>query len=69
MKDTKFKTTIKCSGCVDKVTPFLNEAIGVGNWDVDMNSPIKILTVHGDVDQSKVTNAMEKAGYRAEEIK
>jgi copper chaperone len=69
MKNTKFKTTIKCSGCVDKVTPFLNEAIGAGTWDVDLNNPIKILTVHGDVEQAKVTKAMEKAGYRAEEIK
>ena len=53
MKDTKFKTTIKCSGCVDKVTPFLNEAVGVGNWDVDLNNPMKVLTVRSEVDQSK----------------
>ncbi|HMG93273.1 MAG TPA: cation transporter [Chryseolinea sp.] len=69
MKDTKFKTTIKCSGCVDKVTPFLNEAVGAGNWEVDLNSPMKVLTIHSEVDQSKVTKAMEKAGYRAEELK
>jgi copper chaperone len=69
MKDTKFSTTIKCSGGVDKVTPYLNEAVGVGNWEVDLNSPTKVLTVHGDVDQTKVTKAMEKAGYRAEEQK
>ena len=69
MKNTKFKTTIKCSGCVDHGTRFLKEALGGGKWDVDLNSPIKILTVHGDVDQAKVTKAMEKAGYRAEELK
>jgi copper chaperone len=69
MKDTKFKTTIKCSGCVDKVTPFLNEAVGAGNWEVDLNNPMKVLTVHSEVDQSKITKAMEKAGYRAEELK
>jgi hypothetical protein len=34
-----------------------------------MNSPIKILTVHSDTDQSKIIKAMEKAGYRAEEVK
>ena len=69
MKDTKFKTTIKCSGCVAAVTPFLNETAGAGNWSVDLNSPLKILTVHSDVDQSKIVKAMEKAGYRAEEVK
>jgi len=69
MKETKFKTTIKCSGCVDKVTPFLNEAVGAGNWEVELNNPMKVLTVHSEVDQTKVTKAMEKAGYRAEELK
>lgn len=69
MKDTKFKTTIKCSGCVDKVTPFLNDAAGEGNWDVDLNSPLKILTVHNETDQSKIVKALERAGYRAEEVK
>ena len=69
MKEKKFKTTIKCSGCVDKVTPYLNEAVGAGNWEVDLNSLVKVLTVHNDTDESKVIEAMEKAGYRAEEIK
>ena len=68
MKDLKFKTTIKCSGCVDTVTPFLNEVAGTGNWEVDMNSPTKILTVHSDIDQNKIIKAMEKAGYRAEVV-
>jgi copper chaperone len=68
MEEMKFKTTIKCSGCVDKVTPYLNEAVGKENWDVDLNSPLKILTVHKNIDQSKVVQAMEKAGYRAEEL-
>jgi copper chaperone len=69
MNEKKFKTTIKCSGCVEKVTPYLNEAIGVGNWEVDLNSLVKVLTVHNDTDENKVIKAMEKAGYRAEEIK
>jgi len=69
MTDKKFKTSIKCSGCVDKVTPFLNEAVGTGTWEVDLNSPVKILTIHAEVDSTKVTKAMERAGYRAEELK
>lgn len=47
METIKFKTTIKCSGCVAKVTPFLNEALGEDNWEVDYNNPSKILTVVG----------------------
>lgn len=69
MKDTKYKTTIKCSGCVASVTPFLNEAVGTGNWEVDLDSPLKVLTVHNNQDSAKVIRAMEEAGYRAEELK
>jgi copper chaperone CopZ len=68
METIKFKTTIKCSGCVTKVTPFLNEALGENNWQVDYNNPAKVLTVHGQEDSTKIIEAVEKAGYKAEEI-
>lgn len=66
METIKFKTTIKCSGCVAKVTPFLNEALGEDNWEVDTNDPSKVLTVVGDNDQTSVIQAVEKAGFKAE---
>jgi copper chaperone len=66
METIKFKTTIKCSGCVAKVTPFLNEALGEDNWEVDYNNPAKVLTVVGEKNQDKVIQAVEKAGYKAE---
>ena len=65
METTKFKTTIKCSGCVAKATPFLNEALGEDNWEVDYNNPSKVLTVVGEKDNTKVIQAVEKAGYKA----
>ena len=68
METIKFKTTIKCSGCVAKVTPFLNEALGEDNWEVDYNNPSKILTVVGDKDKTKIVQAVEKAGFKADEI-
>lgn len=68
MEPIKFKTTIKCSGCVAKVTPFLNEALGEDKWEVDYNNPSKILTVEGENDKTKVIHAVEKAGYKAEAI-
>ena len=67
METTKFKTTIKCSGCVEKVTPFLNEALGEDNWAVDYNNPAKVLTVVGENDKAKIIEAVEKAGFKAEE--
>ena len=68
METIKFKTTIKCSGCVAKVTPFLNEALGEDNWEVDFNNPSKILTVVGEKDETKIIQAVEKAGCKAEAV-
>jgi len=66
METSKFKTTIKCSGCVANVTPFLNEALGENNWQVDYTNPAKVLTVVGEQDNAKVIRAVEQAGYKAE---
>lgn len=66
--ETKFKTNIKCDGCIAKVTPSLNEAVGQNNWKVDLASATKTLTVEGESDQQKVIKALEKVGYKAEVI-
>ena len=69
METKQFKTNIKCSGCVAKVTPGLNETAGENNWNVDLQSPEKILTISGDsVDKEKISKALEEAGYHAEEL-
>lgn len=68
METIRFKTTIKCSGCVAKATPFLNEALGEDNWEVDTNNPAKVLTVLGEKDDVKVIEAVERAGYKAERL-
>ena len=68
MEALKFKTNIKCSGCVAAVTPFLNEDVGEAKWNVDTNDPSKVLTVTGESDHDKVIKAVQKAGYKAERI-
>ena len=68
METKQFKTTIKCSGCVAKATPHLDETVGAEQWKVDINDPSKILTVPGHIDESKVKAALEKAGFKAERI-
>jgi copper chaperone len=68
METSKFKTNIKCSGCVATVTPFLDEALGSGNWNADYNDPQKILTVTVHKDAIEVINALAKAGYKGERI-
>jgi copper chaperone len=68
METLKFKTNIKCSGCIAKVTANLNESAGEGNWEVDLNSPAKVLTVKGETNADKIKTAVEKVGYKAETI-
>lgn len=65
----KFKTTINCGGCLAAVTPSLNQSVGEGNWQVDIDNPDKILTVNaGTVDAGTVVAAVGKAGFKAEAI-
>lgn len=68
METNKFKTNIKCTGCIATVTPFLDEAVGEEKWEVDLTDPSKILTVKTEADKDVVLKALEKAGYKAEPI-
>ncbi len=68
MKTLKFKTNIKCGGCIATVTPFLNKTVGEGNWQADTTSPEKILTVNTDSTAEEVITALKEAGYEGEEI-
>ncbi|MCU0386347.1 MAG: heavy metal transport/detoxification protein [Flavihumibacter sp.] len=70
METLQFKTTIKCSGCIEKVTPYLNETVGENNWEVDLQNPQKVLTIPGSdqIKSSEVVDALAKAGYKAEKI-
>ncbi|WP_210466600.1 heavy-metal-associated domain-containing protein [Rufibacter roseolus] len=65
MSTLKFKTNIKCGGCISAVTPALDSTSGIQNWAVDTANPDKILTVEGDVTAEKVIQAVTKAGYTA----
>lgn len=69
METVQFKTNIKCSGCVAKATPFLNEAAGEDNWEINVNNPDKVLTVSKDeLKIAEIKQAVEKAGFTAVEI-
>lgn len=69
MKTIQLKTNIMCGSCIEKVTPVLNKELGENNWKVDTQNPKKVLTVTADnVDKNDVINAVQKAGYKAEEL-
>jgi copper chaperone CopZ len=69
MTDFKFKTNIKCGGCIAAVTPFLDKVNGIEKWEVDTSIPEKILTVTGDLNNTEsIENAVKEAGYTIEKI-
>ena len=68
METLKFKTNIKCSGCVATVTPFLNDDNAISNWQVDLQSPERLLKVKTSHSPKEIAELMKKAGYNAEEI-
>jgi copper chaperone len=68
MNTLTFKTNLKCSGCVDTVTPFLNKDEGIENWNVDLASPQKTLQVETSHTAGEIKDLMKRAGYNAEEI-
>lgn len=66
-KELKFKTNIKCMGCVTTVTPALDKAVGKGNWEVDLLSADRELTVRTEsADAGAVVAALSETGYKAE---
>jgi len=70
MKTIQLKSNIMCSSCIAKVTPVLNETFGETNWKVDLKDPKRMLTVSSDIaTENDVIKAVEKAGYKAEELK
>lgn len=67
MKTLKFKTNIKCGGCLATVTPHLNNESSIQQWHVDTNNSDKVLTVSGeDVNPQQIENAVKNAGFKAE---
>lgn len=69
METLKFKTNIKCSGCVATITEPLNAAVGEGNWQVDLTGADKTLVITNPlIQRQEIISAVEKAGYKAEQI-
>jgi copper chaperone len=69
MNTLQFKTNIKCTGCLSKVAPILNEKLGEGKWEVDLMTLKKTLTVTTpDVEQAEVIEIVKETGFTAEAI-
>ena len=68
METLKFKTNIKCSGCIATVTPVLDKTAGKDNWKVDLEDPNKTLTIVTDTSDEQVAAALKEVGYDATKL-
>lgn len=69
MKTLKFKSNIKCSGCIEKVGPVLNDIVGENNWQVDLQVSDRTLTLTAeDVNVDDLIDAIKKVGYTLEKL-
>jgi copper chaperone len=69
MKTLKFKTNIKCGGCIATVTPHLNALDGVENWKVDLENPDRVLSVESSgATESQIIDSVITAGYKIEKM-
>ncbi|RPD93055.1 copper chaperone [Aureibaculum marinum] len=69
MRIVKYKTNIKCTGCIKSLTPVLNAIDNIDSWKVDLNSSDKVLEVEIDDDNKEtVFNAVKDLGFEIEEI-
>ena len=64
MKHLQFLTSINCASCIRAVSPTLNELLGEGNWNVDIQNPDKTLTILQDnISQQIIIDSLISLGY------
>lgn len=69
MEILKFKTSLKCSGCVAAIQSKMDELKNVKKWEVDLTQPVKILTVEGEhLNEEEIIRTLIDAGYSANKL-
>ncbi|MCG8409717.1 MAG: heavy-metal-associated domain-containing protein [Bacteroidales bacterium] len=73
MNTIKFKSNLKCSGCVDAIQDFMNSIPEVNTWVVDLDSPdrlIKVTTIENPDDNfvKIILEGITAIGYNIELI-
>lgn len=69
MKTSNYKTNINCTGCLSKVSPVLNSKKEIEEWEVDLSSSQKILTIKSNTMEEKdLINAITDIGFQIEKL-
>jgi copper chaperone CopZ len=65
----KFKTNINCGGCVESITPYLDDLDGT-EWKVDTDDKRKVLEVKTEnFTEQEIIDKVHEAGYEAQPLK
>lgn len=73
MKTLRFKTNLKCAGCMYAIKPYMDDIEGIQSWDVDLDSSNKVVEVvtntasSGEI-QKAIEKGISEAGYTVELI-
>lgn len=62
MNRHRYKTDLRCQGCVNTITPLLAAEPAITSWEADVSGPDKVLTVAG-VPRQRVEELLGQAGY------
>lgn len=73
MKILKFKSSLKCDGCVNAIKPFMDSLAEIDSWNVDLNNPDKIIEVNTSEESDnmlsdKISKGIAEIGYTTEKI-
>jgi copper chaperone len=69
MEKLRFKTSLKCNGCIKAITPGLESISEIQKWTVDLDTSDKVLEVESFTDISgKVMESVKKAGYEISQL-
>lgn len=68
MNTIKFKTSIKCGGCIASLSDALDQVAGKENWTVDLLDKDKVLTVKTELESTRIIGVMKAKGFSAEVI-
>lgn len=68
MEERRYRTSAKCKGCVSAIAGKLDEIMGREDWNIDLTSPDRVLTVKSDVAEEEIVSRVKGLGFKIERI-
>ena len=68
MEERRYRTSAKCNGCVSAIAGKLDEIMGREDWNIDLKSPDRVLTVKSDVAEEEIVSRVKGLGFMIERL-